>query len=432
MRWYNSKAMRIPNQLNQDSLYARGRRSVPAMSSWRRVVRLIIVLALVLVVMRQASRTDVYEIFFPAPMTPVSVSRPSQSERMGAVDAQQRPSTRLPNTQPDSSARAVTASSSAVQVDRPGRVLSPGAIAAEDQRKIAAADVVQQQEWLRNWIETGQFDPALQDSFDPAVQVNGRDIPSVEMDASPQVSDGTVLAIQKSLIDRAIDGSVWRAADLPGLAASLELHRKLSAQMPVGPTAAVLPLLQQPEVYRGQSLTAEGELVRVQRIRASENEFAIHQYLNLWMRPLTGVDRPWLVIVPDLPEAMSALLSDDDEIVDVVPPLPEIRISGEYLKRLSYRSELGIELTPVIVGHISAIKSNGHPNIETPPSARANVGDARPTTLTRNGMMDRFWMILLLTGVCGLTFGFWVMRRSERQIRRARDLRHRQTVTLPE
>ena len=56
--------MRIPSQFNQDSLYRRDNRHRNATSHHRRLIRLILGLALVIVVMRQASQPAMYQVFF--------------------------------------------------------------------------------------------------------------------------------------------------------------------------------------------------------------------------------------------------------------------------------------------------------------------------------------------------------------------------------
>ena len=55
--------MRIPSQFNDETLYGR-RGAVAAGGSFRRVIRLSVVLALVVVVMQQASQPEMYETFF--------------------------------------------------------------------------------------------------------------------------------------------------------------------------------------------------------------------------------------------------------------------------------------------------------------------------------------------------------------------------------
>ena len=56
--------MRIPSQFNEDSLYRRGGRSAQPAQSYRRLLRLVLGLALVVVIMRQASRPEIYQAFF--------------------------------------------------------------------------------------------------------------------------------------------------------------------------------------------------------------------------------------------------------------------------------------------------------------------------------------------------------------------------------
>ena len=56
--------MRIPSQFNQDSLYRRDNRQRDSAREYRRLIRLALGLAIVVVVMRQASRPAMYQTFF--------------------------------------------------------------------------------------------------------------------------------------------------------------------------------------------------------------------------------------------------------------------------------------------------------------------------------------------------------------------------------
>ncbi|MEC7409870.1 MAG: hypothetical protein VYB72_13710, partial [Planctomycetota bacterium] len=109
----------------------------------------------------------------------------------------------------------------------------------------------------------------------------------------------------------------------------------------------VLPLLQQPEIYRNQWVRVAGEVARVEQIQTPDNPYEVDDYWKIWLRPLNGVNRPIVVIVPSIPKSVRDFDSSDD---DSIPP--ELQISGRFLKRLSYRSGLGADLAPVIVGEI--------------------------------------------------------------------------------
>ena len=79
--------MRIPSQFNESSLYGRGKRPPPdSTQSYRRLLRLLVALVLVVMVMRQASRPQMYEVFFgdPGPVEDAQESRysPIDSNRV--------------------------------------------------------------------------------------------------------------------------------------------------------------------------------------------------------------------------------------------------------------------------------------------------------------------------------------------------------------
>ena len=167
-----------------------------------------------------------------------------------------------------------------------------------------------------------------------------------------------ILAIFETLDRRAssrvIDGSVWRSGDFDGLYSFL--LQSSSAPNEAVPVIGVLPLLQQPEIYRNQWVRVAGEVARVEQIQTPDNPYDVDEYWQIWLRPINGVNRPIVVIVPSIPKSVRDFSSLDDSIS------PELQISGRFLKRLSYRSGLGADLAPVIVGEIRYAPASGGNN----------------------------------------------------------------------
>jgi hypothetical protein len=154
-------------------------------------------------------------------------------------------------------------------------------------------------------------------------------------------------AIDEQASSRVVDGSVWRSGDFDSLYRFLDQ----SDQQPrSGVTrTSVIPLLQQPEVFRNQWVSIHGRVARVERIEAQDNPYAITHYWQLWLRPNDGADRPMVAIVRDLPESIAAISATASKLEG-----PEIVVAGQFLKRLAYTSGLGADLAPVVVGRIIA------------------------------------------------------------------------------
>ena len=56
--------MRIPSQFNEDNLYRRGSKRPKSSDSLRQIIRMVVLLVLLIVVMKQAGQPRIYEIFF--------------------------------------------------------------------------------------------------------------------------------------------------------------------------------------------------------------------------------------------------------------------------------------------------------------------------------------------------------------------------------
>lgn len=414
--------MRIPSQLHGDPLYRSKRRSghgqaetggnapgpghsVPGGQSWRRVIRLVVVLALVLVLMREAGKPTAYEVFFPS--TPHRVASTAEPAAFSDVIT---PSDRQTDGQTDGQTKRVTA------VD--AQVLA--LIAKLDERQLAAK--------LAAWLRGESLDLESAELESKPMAVPASDV------RGAATSVARAIAIQKELISRAKDGTVWRAADTPALVATLAMHRPSArfAQLQRfafdDEVAGVLPLLQQPAIYRGQGVIARGDVVKLQRIDAPQNLFGLTQYWNLWLMPQDASSRPWLVIVPELPTEMSQLSAGQpDEGTDntwsVRTPYPMVNVQGEFIKRLSYQSAVGAELTPVVAGHIESIRSNGNPAViisdNTVIAPNRDLQDG-PSVV---------WVVVAAIGL-GVFFSVWVMWRTSILNRQLRERRGRKPVNL--
>jgi hypothetical protein len=202
---------------------------------------------------------------------------------------------------------------------------------------------------------------------------------------------------------RVVDGSVWRSGDFDSLYRFLDQAQRLprSGVAAVG----VLPLLQQPEVFRNQWVRFHGSVARTERIEAPDNPFGFTHYWQLWLRPADGVNRPLVAIVPSVPETVAAVGPQATTTTG-----PEITVVGRYLKRLAYQSAIGADLAPVVVGQITSapISERQREQLEqtSPPAPSAGLG----------------WPILLAC-LLGIGFAVFVMWHTAASAKRSRQLR---------
>ncbi|WP_404304831.1 hypothetical protein [Neorhodopirellula lusitana] len=424
--------MRIPSQLHRDPLYRRngkvgtGATAIPPDQSWRRVVRLGVVLALVLVLMRQAAKPVVYEVFFPAQAQSVV---PERSPNLGA-HASEGP---LTTVEPPSSDQGLSSGQGTSVLTATPFVLDVDQQAAADQQT-SSWTTQQATDFLANWLSGNPADAAL-----PPLPTDSTE--TTESNTQP-ATVYLALACRQHLIMASKDGTVWRSADGPALSATLAMHdpagsrfHLLRSATPSGQVAGVLPLLQQPEVYRGRSVIAEGDVVRIEQVVASDNPFDLDYYWNLWLKPKDASSRPWLVVVAQLPQEMKGLVPSAAETPtggehtalsswEVKSPFPTVTIHGEFLKRLTYQSAAGPELTPVVAGHVEFIQANGNPAISVSQGSAQRDDDAAPAPKP-----SMAWIVMAAIGIGGI-FSAWVMWRTASLNRQLRKRRSKRPVTL--
>lgn len=147
-------------------------------------------------------------------------------------------------------------------------------------------------------------------------------------------------------MDRVVDGSVWRGADFDAFYLALHLCGG-DAVVPDATVVGVVPLLQQPDVFRGRVVSFAGTVARSEKLASRENEFGIETYWQLWLRPIGGADRPVVAIVGDVPDAVAAIGSDAS-----TEDGPAVNVVGVFIKRLAYRSAAGADLAPVVIGRL--------------------------------------------------------------------------------
>ncbi len=415
--------MRIPSQFNDDNLYGRRPKRGETLETNRRLLRLVLGLALVFVVMKQASNPAIYQTFF-SPSNSQKV--PSTQLVAGGMQGQSSD----PNSQ--------IAFGRVHQKDLDADVHDP------EDRKVAAAVTESllpsdRRLWvvvLARWT-TGRRVQEIPSTVDEITQVLGDDTQLAEI-GSPrrQVWIELLDAISKAVLDNempepdaallaaakawlaeldrlsaaeVVDGTVWRSGDAASMYRYLDQAPFLSADNVAA--SAVVPLLQQPDVYRTRMVTLAGSVARAERIEARDNAFGIQQYWHLWLRPDEGAQRPILAIVPDVPEIVAEVGEDSS-----LDEGPQITLVGRFLKRLAFRNEVGADLAPVVVGRLILVP------VSAEQLQQASASD---------GQSSRLALLMLIATILGVAIAAVAMWRTSVMAKRTRLLRsaHRQTPT---
>ncbi|MEM8666649.1 MAG: hypothetical protein AAGG48_03990 [Planctomycetota bacterium] len=375
--------MRIPSQFNEDSLYRSGRRSAQSAQSHRRLLRLVLGLALVLVLMRQAARPEIYRVFFGAPAAQTTYVAIDQSTRWANVDNQSLDSgtTRATPVVIDAADREIANELVAALVpsdqhlwvialtrwqrnvripeypstaeslyERLDALESTNPTRVDDWRQMLTALELAANEAAAS-TEENEPSAAFIEPSESSEGVENQTQPTDQNQAGPSAQQRVLTtAFLASLDDaanaRVVDGSVWRSGDFDAFYRYLD---QASEFMPQGlASTGVLPLLQQPDVFLGQMVRVQGTVARAERMPAKENSYGIEAYWQLWLRPSDGVERPLVVIVPEVSDSIANVNEQAPE--ELGPP---VIVAGRFLKRLAYTSSMGADLAPVVIGQLA-------------------------------------------------------------------------------
>lgn len=231
-------------------------------------------------------------------------------------------------------------------------------------------------------------------------------------------------ALDHAAIARVTDGTFWTGEDSDAF--YMQLVRSTTLPTDQGITAGTLQLLQQPEIYQGQSLNMVGSLGLVENVPAKENDYSVDQYWKLWMIPSDGGIRPILLICRELPAEVSEHLTPGgkwDRSSNPDNPNGEFAAVGRFLKRLPYRSSVGADLAPVVIGRVVASRGSG------PSSAtlKAATEDAAAGKTSTNQMR---MLGLIAATVLGIAIATGLMYRTSMDAKRSRRLRN-QSIAIP-
>ena len=222
------------------------------------------------------------------------------------------------------------------------------------------------------------------------------------------VDDDSLLAQLQAAIDKTYfstltDGAVWERGDFKAFYRSLEARAAGEPFSDAAVYVGVVPLVEQSVVYRGRHIAITGEVVRVTQNPAKPNLFGIEDYWTVWLRPIDGSERPFVVSTPRLSKGLAAL-EGADPIIDP----PTVDIDGVYLKRLLYPSVGGYDQAPAIVGTIAYRQQT-----------------ATVVPMQKEQPVPVAWVIAAAAfiGIAAAGIAFWTLRQSEQRHRTLRSRR---------
>ena len=402
--------MRIPSQFDDQSLYRKKLPRSESIKTFRKLIRLALGLALVIVVMLEAAKPGFYRPFFghlPAKSGGAAVNLPSAKAGKTRVfgSSNSADTSTMYSPKDHQIARQLVSQLSREEQVRWTVTLS---------RALRGLKIEQVPDTTTTTLEDLIFDPELtptqRDVWEDAI--DNLDKPVLLSDADPQhgleQKHALLDALDEAAANRVIDGSVWRSADFDSFYRTLDA----ASQLPATGIAAVgaLPLLQQPDVFLNQAVAIHGNVALAEKLNASENPYGIKDYWQLWIKPAEGADRPIVVCVPDVPRSVVEQAGKTGAEKSATEGLP-ITVVGRFLKRLAYRSGAGADLAPVVVGRITyAPYAEG----EQP---------TLPNTDTTTVSTSKFWLLTSISCIGGIALAMLLMWRTSVLARESRNLR---------
>ncbi len=385
--------MRIPSQFNEDSLYSRVRRAKvsggtrkplhDSAQTYRRLFRLGIGLILILVVMRQASQPKLYEPFFgkesakktqtSLPTSPLFAAS-ADSARKVAADVTPADATMADATMADARERERLAMEANLFVE-----LMPisdlQVWLARTLRLIRNQEIEKKEPLYSDWIDSlndvAELDNETRQEWATLLNRIADDAANVSPDSFHDDDRlrmyWIVRAIDNRIQNKVAESGLWQPQDRDAFYRALD--EATFDGFPQAPLVGVLPLLQQSEVYHNQVIRFSGRVAKIETHEAAKNEFGIQDYFQLWLRPTDGADRPLIAIVPHVPEEILAIADQNGNVNSDIP----VQVVGRCTKRLAYRSSIGADTAPVVIGHLLLPASSESTNAASPSTENLTI-----------------------------------------------------------
>jgi len=399
--------MRIPSQFDDDNLY---RKKIPrgeSVKTFRKLIRLALGLALVVVVMLQAAKPAVYRPFFghlPAKSGGAAATLPSALAKRTQVSTSGNAKTEQTQYSPKD---VQIANQVILQLSRKEQVSWTVTLS----RSLRGMKIEKLPDAIATTAQKLKFDPDLSSDqraeWEFAVQDLAGTMPLSKTDSQYGLAQKNALlaALDEAAVNRVIDGSVWRSDDFDSFYRALDS----ASQLPNSGTATVgaLPLLQQPDVFLNQMVTIHGNVALVENIKAPENPYGIEDYWQLWVKPAEGADRPIVAVVPDVPRSVSEQAGTQIAAAEGA----QISVVGKFLKRLAYKSGAGADLAPVVIGRITYAPFAEGEQTAIPPPNETNVSTSK------------FWLIASISCIGGVGLAMLLMWRTSVLAKQSRKLR---------
>jgi hypothetical protein len=302
-----------------------------------------LMLVVVLLLMRQASRPELYERFFAALGAPLSPS-PTANNGSAAVETTPEvdgsPGLTTKERDPGLQQRAAqwVAGLDAAGLHRVSRRLAQ----------------------IRQWRRAGQASPLPPFDAPDAASADPTDVWQALQsfdDAGSATREALTQASDKLLLARVREAARFDDRDRDALYRALELVSNVSTSSAASIDSRALRA--QPSAHRGQRVTINGLAVRAERVEARDNSYGVLSYWMVWLVTDDPTHEPLLIYAPHVPESIRRL-----------DPLgtrggPRVTVTGLFLRNQLYASTGGVELAPVIVGKLSSRESET-PSAPTP------------------------------------------------------------------
>ncbi|MCI0333724.1 MAG: hypothetical protein L0228_10945 [Planctomycetes bacterium] len=158
-------------------------------------------------------------------------------------------------------------------------------------------------------------------------------------DPASSLSPAPFPGINAELLNTIEDNTYFRNAEKDAWMHFLELVKKDDIDPAQSVNIDYVQLVDQPNVYRGTLVTVRGAARQITKENPAENDLGLTSYYRVVIQPADGANWPIIVYCLQLPSGVST----GDEISF------DVKASGLFFKKLSYKWRDGLGIAPVIV-----------------------------------------------------------------------------------